>query len=90
MFLYVATQMGVPTMLVFVSIMLMLMWMGWQIYRRSNHHFERILGASAVSMVACLVVINMFGSRMVNLEFTAYFYAYLVIMQVLEYRYFVI
>ncbi|MEM7378859.1 MAG: O-antigen ligase family protein, partial [Pseudomonadota bacterium] len=83
MYFYVAAQMGLPAFFIFLSMKAMFMWMGWQIYRRSEQRFERILGASAASMVLCLALINVFGSRMVNLEFTAYFYAYLVIMQVL-------
>ena len=83
MYLYVGSQMGLPALILFLSIKAWFLWMGFQIYRRSDQQFERVLGAAAASMVACLALINVFGSRMVNLEFTAYFYSYLVIMQVL-------
>jgi len=45
--------------------------------------FERMIGVSMASIVPCLAVINLFGSRMVSMSYVGYFYALAVIVQVI-------
>jgi hypothetical protein len=50
---------------------------GVQLYRRSEDPFARAIGMGAAAMVACIALANMFGSRMVDISVTAYFWIYL-------------
>ncbi len=83
MYLYIASQMGLPALLLYLAFMVHAAWMGLRVLRLSECSFERVIGASVVAVVACLAFINMFGSRMVGLSFVGYFYTMVVIVQVL-------
>lgn len=83
MYLYIAAQMGLPALLLFLSFMAHAAWMGLKVLKVSACTFERAIGASMVAVVVCLVLINIFGSRMVGMSFVGYFYAMIVIVQTL-------
>lgn len=84
MYLFIAAQMGLPAMFMFVWIMLLMFHYGRQAARQRQDRFVRAIGIGAAGASACYGVICMFGSRAVNLEFSAYFWTLFVIMQVLH------
>lgn len=67
MYLYIASQMGVPALLVFVLILGRMFFAGLDVYRRSPQWMSATLGLGAAAMVPAVLVINMFGSRMVDI-----------------------
>jgi putative inorganic carbon (HCO3(-)) transporter len=77
MYLYVASQMGVPAVVTLLLIFWRMYSQGVQLYRRSEDPFARAIGMGAAAMVACIALANMFGSRMVDISVTAYFWIYL-------------
>ncbi len=83
MYFYISSQMGIPTLLLYLGLMAHLVWMGLMIFKRSHDGFERVIGASMFAIVPCLGLINVFGSRMVGMSFVGYFYAMVVIVQML-------
>lgn len=66
MFLYAASNMGVPNLVVFVLILAALVWRGWALYRNATLDIDRIVGLSAVTLVAGLVGVNMFGTHVID------------------------
>lgn len=77
MFLYVASQMGLPAL----AVLLWLLWRtyraGARLHRDAPDPFGRAVGMGASAMAAGIVGVNMFGSRMVDIAVTGYFWIYL-------------
>jgi O-antigen ligase len=67
MYLYLSSQMGIPA----VVLLLLIMWrmgsLGYQVYRRTEDKFSRVVGMSATTLAATAFLVNMFGSRMVDI-----------------------
>lgn len=80
MYLYIASQMGLPALVLFLLILFRAYRNGACLYRRANDPFARVAGMGAATMVAGLAVVNMFGSRMVGLDVNAYFWIYLALL----------
>jgi len=83
MYLYIGSQMGVPALLAYLGLLGWSFWLGCYLSRHGRDRFVRAIGIGGGSATGCFAVICLFGSRAVNLEFTAYFWATLVVMQVL-------
>jgi O-antigen ligase len=77
MFLYVSSQMGLPALLALLLLFYRTYRLGADLYRRGDEPFARGVGLGAVAMVAAVAAVNMFGSRMVDIAVTAYFWTYL-------------
>ncbi len=77
MFLYVASQMGLPAL----AVLLWLLWRtyraGARLHRDAADPFGRAIGMGAAAMAAGVVGVNMFGSRMVDVAVNGYFWIYL-------------
>lgn len=84
MYLYIASQMGVPVLVIFVMIIYRLYRQGLGLYRRSHDINVRIIGLGAVAMAGGVFMINMFGSRMVDISVMGYIWIYLAIISRLE------
>ncbi len=84
MYLYIASQMGLPALSLYLLIIAYSFHLGRVLSRNREDLFIRAIGIGGASATACYVVICMFGSRAVNLEFTVYFWTYLVCMQVIR------
>ena len=84
MYLSIAAEMGLPTLSVFLVMLLYAYIMGVKLTRNRADPFTRAVGIGGAAAVACYAVICLFGSRAVNLEFSAYFWSLFVIMQVLS------
>jgi len=77
MYLFLASQMGVPAVIALLVIFGRMYFQGVRLYRRSGESFARAIGMGGAAMVTCIAVANMFGSRMVDIAVTAYFWIYL-------------
>lgn len=84
MYLYVGSQMGLPALSLFLLILGYSFYLGRLHSKHKTDKFIRAIGIGGASATACYAVVSIFGSRAVSLNFTAYFWAYLVIMQVLK------
>lgn len=82
-YLYVASQMGLPALVVFLFILMFAFSMGWRLSKHTDDTYIRAVGIAGASSVATYAAVCMFGSRAVNPEFTAYFWVMVVCMQVL-------
>ncbi len=74
MFLYIASQMGLPALALFVWVLWRLFRQGERLYRVLPDRFGRAIGMGTCATVAGLVFVNMFGSRMVDLAVTCHFW----------------
>ena len=83
MYLYISSQMGIPTLLLFLAMMAHTGWMGVRVFMSSKDSFEQVIGASMAAVIPCIAFINLFGSRMVGMSYVGYFYTLVVIVQVL-------
>ncbi len=77
MFLYISSQMGIPALLLFLWLLFRTYRLGVHVYRSGGDAFGRAIGMGAVAMVVGVVGVNMFGSRMVDIVVSAYFWIYL-------------
>lgn len=77
MFLYVASNMGVPALAVFLTLLLSFGWRGWQLARRKGPEIDRIIGLGAATMLVGLLVVNMFGTHMIDSSVDGLFWVYL-------------
>jgi len=85
-YIYVASQMGLPALVLFLMILGYSFYLGRALSRNKEDLFIRAVGVGGAASTVCYSVICIFGSRAVNLEFTSYFWAYLVCMQVIHYQ----
>ncbi len=81
-YLYIAAQMGLPALVLFLFLLGYAFFLGRALSQHREDMFVRAMGVGGASMTVCYAAICMFGSRAVNLEFSAYFWAYFVCMQV--------
>jgi len=80
MFLFVSSQMGLPALIAFLSCLACLFGFGLALWRKAGDSFTRALGLAGTGMAAAVVVVNMFGSRMVNIEVCIYVWVYLALL----------
>jgi putative inorganic carbon (HCO3(-)) transporter len=79
MYLYIASQMGIPALLVFVLIVVRLYRQGAALYRESPDANTRLIGLGIASMAGGVAMVNMFGSRMVDVAVMGYMWIYFAI-----------
>ncbi len=84
MYLYLSSQMGLPALGLFLLILAYSFHLGRSLSRDREDLFIRAIGIGGAAGTVCYAIICVFGSRAVNLEFTAYFWAYLACMQVIH------
>lgn len=80
MYLYISSQMGVPALISFLSCLACLFGFGLALWRKAGDEFARALGLAGTGMAAAVGVVNMFGSRMVNIEVCIYVWMYLAVL----------
>jgi O-antigen ligase len=80
MYLYISSQMGIPALLMFLFILYRMFRLGTRLYRGSDDRFVRAVGMGAAAMVAGVLAINMFGSRMVSIDCNGYVWVYLAVL----------
>lgn len=84
MYLYIGSQMGLPSLALFMIILGYSFNLGRMHAANENDRFIKAIGIGGASATACYAVVCIFGSRAVSLNFTAYFWTMLVVMQVLK------
>ena len=84
MYFYLGSQMGIPALALFFIIMFYMFTLGRFHSRNKHDSFIRAIGIGGAAIPLCYAVICIFGSRAVALNFTIYFWAYLIILQVLK------
>ena len=72
MYLFVASQMGLPALFAMLMVMFRLGWLGLQLARKSPDWMASAIGMGACSTVVGGLVVNMFGSRLGDLSVMAY------------------
>lgn len=83
-YFYVASQMGLPALVIFVFILIFAFSMGWRLSKHPHDTYIRGMGIAGASAVVTYAAVCMFGSRAVNPEFTAYFWVMVACMQILS------
>ncbi|MDO6459859.1 O-antigen ligase family protein [Granulosicoccaceae sp. 1_MG-2023] len=83
MYLYVSSQMGIPAMVLFILMFLNMFEMGRKLSRNEDPYI-RAIGIGGAGVSACVAIVNIFGSRFINIEFTCYFLILYVVMQFLH------
>jgi len=83
-YLYIAAQMGLPALMLFLMILGYSFHLGRSLSRNKEDMFIRAIGIGGAAATVCYAAICLFGPRAVNLEFTSNFWAYLVCMQVID------
>ena len=76
MYLYIASQMGVPALLAIVAAMLRLWLLSRRVYRRAGDGWGRVVGLGVASMCGGVAAVNMFGSRMLDVSVMGYVWMY--------------
>ena len=66
MFLFICSQMGLPTLFVFLLIFARLAYVGVSLHKHALHPFDKAIGLGGVGLAAGVMSINMFGSRMTD------------------------
>lgn len=84
MYLYIGAQMGLPALSLFLLILGYSFYLGRWLSKVEDDQFIKAIGIGGASATVCFAVVCIFGSRAVSLNFTVYFWAYLVVMQVLK------
>lgn len=84
MYLYISSQMGLPSLALFLAILGYSFYLGRQLSKYQEDRFIRAIGIGGAAATACLAVVCIFGSRAVSLSFSVYFWALLVIMQIIR------
>ena len=84
MYLYIGSQMGLPSLALFLVILGYSFWLGRSLSQHKTDKFIRVIGIGGAASTACFAVVCIFGSRAVSLNFTVYFWAFLVAMQTIH------
>ncbi|MDB4223123.1 O-antigen ligase family protein, partial [Granulosicoccus sp.] len=84
MYFYLGSQMGIPALVLFFCIMGYMFKLGRFHSKNKHDRFIRAVGIGGTAIPVCYAVICIFGSRATALNFTIYFWAYLVVLQVLK------
>ena len=72
MFLFICSQMGLPTLFVFLLIFARLAYVGASLHKHALHPFDKVIGLGGVGLAAGVMGINMFGSRMTDTTVMGY------------------
>jgi len=80
MFLYISSQMGIPALVLFLVILYRMYRLGSDLCRKGKEPFMRAIGMGAAAMVPGILVVNMFGSRVVSIDCVGYVWIYLAVL----------
>lgn len=72
--------MGIPALLVFLTILVFMFRIAWRSYRASPDLYWKTLSIVALCSVTSLAITNMFGSRVFSLVLTGYLWMLLAIL----------
>jgi O-antigen ligase len=80
MFLFISSQMGIPALIVFLILIYRIYAHGRTLAHEHADLWARAIGIGGAAMAGGIVAINMFGSRMVNIEVCGYVWIWLAVM----------
>ncbi len=81
MFLYVSSNMGLPAFVAFMTVLLTFGWQGWRLWRRRDApEVDRIIGLGAITLLSGLLVVNMFGTHMIDSSVDGLFWVYVAVL----------
>jgi O-antigen ligase len=80
MFFWIATQLGLPALIVFLLIFWRGFWLAFHIGRNHKDDFGRVIGVGIGASIVGMLFICMFGSRMTSSVVNAYIWVYLAIL----------
>ncbi|MFV1985538.1 MAG: O-antigen ligase family protein, partial [Thiohalomonadales bacterium] len=87
MYLFISSQMGIPALILFILIIYKLYSMSAFLVSHSRDEFVRAIGIGGAAMAGSVAAVNVFGSRMVNIEVCGYFWIYLAVIMHLIYKF---
>ncbi len=73
-YLIIAAEMGIPALLIFLLIILIVTWNTYVLYRRTKDSFTKGLALGFLGGLFGLMMSNMFGSRLDSQEVSSYFW----------------
>ncbi len=79
MYLWISSQMGIPALLLFLFILYRFYKTSTDIFLKHPDKFTKAIGLGGASMVAGVMVVNMFGSRMIGIDVCGYVWIYFAI-----------
>ncbi|MDA8027421.1 MAG: O-antigen ligase family protein [Nitrospiraceae bacterium] len=79
-YLMIGAEMGIPALLVFLTILVFMFRIAWRSYRASPDLYWKTLSIVALCSVTSLAITNMFGSRVFSLVLTGYLWMLLAIL----------
>jgi O-antigen ligase len=79
LYLYIASCLGVPALILFLLILYKTFRLGYSLYRESNDNFNKMIGLAGTMMVVGIMVVNMFGTRFNDIGTNGYFWVYLAV-----------
>ncbi len=79
MYLWISSQMGIPALLLFLFILYRFYKTSTDIFLKHPDKFTKAVGLGGASMVAGVMVVNMFGSRMIGIDVCGYVWIYFAI-----------
>ena len=71
-YLMIGSEMGIPALMVFLTILLYMIRTAWRSYRTSPDLYWKTISICALCSITSLVITNMFGSRVFSLVLTGY------------------
>ncbi|MHB1605952.1 MAG: O-antigen ligase family protein [Leptospirales bacterium] len=79
-YLMIGAEMGIPTLLMFLLLLVFMIRIGLRSYRASRDPFWKTISISALCAILSLMMTNMFGSRVISLVLAGYLWALLAIL----------
>ncbi len=73
-YLIIAAEMGIPTLLAFLWIVLLAFFNTWALYRTTHDPFSKAVALGFIGGLVGLMAANMFGSRLDSQEVSSYFW----------------
>ena len=80
LYLYIASCMGLPALILFLLIMYKTFKLAYGVYKVSDDSFNRLIGLSGTMMVVGILVVNMFGTRFHDIGTNGYYWIYLAVL----------
>ena len=80
LYLYIASCMGIPALIVFLAIMYKVFRMSYRLHRQSKDSFVSIIGLAGTMMVVGILSVNIFGTRFNDIGTNGYFWVYLAVL----------
>ncbi len=88
-YLIIAAEMGVPALVTFILIILMVTWNTFQLYRTTEDPYTKAFALGFLGGLFGLMVSNMFGSRLDSQEVSSYFWiltALMIRLRILDFK----